>query len=398
MARRRPRGRVIVESDPVTGVLVDDALSPLATRLVASHWRLMRAVRARRRVRRASFTKRTSPRTPRRSDGRVAALADAACIKSDPVDEAVLAAIQDPQALQRVCSMLDEPTLRRACDAMAQELAVRGRAQAAAEPEPPSAAAEPEPPEHIQTDAERLDDLRQYLVRCGGRASMLDGWCAFSIFDHKYDRLRIFYRSGEGQSFASRPAVVRHFGLVPESRGRSMQGRTVRQVCIETKGRTCNSGGRQEEEDDDDDDDGDGGGVGRGGDGDDGEVRRDRSRERPVRQICFETGRELATYPSAAAASQVVGKSKCTICRYISGGRASPDGHRWEYVDEVGEEEEEEEEEEEKEDAEGCGGSHEALTRGPCDRFAWRRAASLRRIRQWLLRHAQSGAIEDRSG
>ena len=33
-------------------------------------------------------------------DGRVAALADAAYIKSDPVDEAVLAAIQDPQALQ----------------------------------------------------------------------------------------------------------------------------------------------------------------------------------------------------------------------------------------------------------------------------------------------------------
>ena len=78
-------------------------------------------------------------------DGRVAALADAAYIKSDPVDEAVLAAIQDPQALQRVCSMLDEPTLRRACDAMAQELAVRGRAQAAAEPEPPSAAANPSP-------------------------------------------------------------------------------------------------------------------------------------------------------------------------------------------------------------------------------------------------------------
>ena len=72
----------------------------------------------------------------------------------------------------------------------------------------------------------------------------------------------------------------------------------------------------------------------------------------------------------------------------------SPDGHRWEYVDEVGEEEEEEEEEG-KEDAEaGAAGTPRCPTRGPCDRFAWRRGASLRRSVSGCCVTRSRGAIE----
>ena len=96
----------------------------------------------------------------------------------------------------------------------------------------------------------------------------------------------------------------------------------------ETGGATDSKEERAEHDSDDDDDDND---ENDREDDDDKEVEL--HNVRPVRQICMETGRELARYPSAAAAAQAIGKSRSAIHHVVSGTNASAGGYRWVYVD-----------------------------------------------------------------
>ena len=322
--------------------------------------------------------------------------------------EALRDAFRAPRMIQRLCSALDEPTLRHARDAFAQEMVARAATAGASVggggdsacalargPSPAITGQDQASREHDEYGRSRdskehkkmndeqlkelLKELRRFVVKCGGSASTVTGWRAAYRRDGNQGRLRVIYLSPGEDTFKSRPAVARHLGLdvrehFEASNGQFVQSKPVQQISMKT-GRVLSvwpstraaadavglksSGGISS--------------TARGGAGcqnsaggfrwayvddvedeeedeaetDEEEMRADR-RARSVKQVCSETGRVLNIWPSAAAAAEAVGlKSDSSINKVCRGSRKISGGFQWEFVDDDEEEDEAETDEEE---------------------------------------------------
>ena len=308
--------------------------------------------------------------------------------------EALRDAFRAPRMIQRLCSALDEPTLRHARDAFAQEMVARAATAGASVggggdsacalargPSPAITGQDQASREHDEYGRSRdskehktmndeqlkelLKELRRFVVKCGGSASTVTGWRAAYRRDGNQGRLRVIYLSPGEDTFKSRPAVARHLGLdvrehFEASNGQFVQSKPVQQISMKT-GRVLSvwpstraaadavglksSGGISS--------------TARGGAGcqnsaggfrwayvddvedeeedeaetDEEEMRADR-RARSVKQVCSETGRVLNIWPSAVAAAEAVGlKSDSSINKVCRGSRKISGGFQWEFVD-----------------------------------------------------------------